>query len=66
MGDERGVQLHELPLVEIQSAHPHFGDDVYEALSAEASVARREVYGATGRAALEVQLKNARAAILQP
>jgi argininosuccinate lyase len=66
MGEDRGVQLHELPLAEIQSAHPHFGDDVYEPLSAEASVARREVYGATGRAALEVQLKNARAAILQP
>jgi argininosuccinate lyase len=40
-----------------------FGEDVVDALSAEQSVARRDVYGGTGPEALAVQLANARRAV---
>jgi argininosuccinate lyase len=59
MADEKGVELAELSLAEIRSAHAQFGADVFEALSAEASVARREVHGGTGAEAVRRQLAQA-------
>jgi len=59
LGDSRGVELTELALGDYEAAHPLFGDDVFDALGAAASVGRREVYGGTGREAVKVQLRNA-------
>ena len=65
MAEERGVELTALSMEDIRSAHSLFSDDVIDALSPEASVRRRDVYGATGPKALEQQIKNARAAVAE-
>lgn len=55
-----GLELHALPRSSFTSAHPAFGDDVYEALSASRSLARREVVGGTGPRAVAEQIAEAR------
>jgi argininosuccinate lyase len=63
--EETGTELHSLPFKSFAAAHPLFGHDVFEALSAAASVERRDVEGGTGPNALRDQLEAARAAIAQ-
>jgi argininosuccinate lyase len=55
--------LHALPLRSFTTAHPLFASDVFDALSALASVERREVDGGTGPQALKAQIAQARAAL---
>jgi argininosuccinate lyase len=63
--EETGVDLHALPMTTFEAAHPSFGSDVHEALSARASVARREVEGGTGPRAVRAQLEAAVASLTQ-
>jgi argininosuccinate lyase len=57
--EESGVELNELPMATFAAAHTAFGDDVHQALSARASVDRREVEGGTGPRAVRAQLEAA-------
>jgi argininosuccinate lyase len=61
--EETGIELHELPRSAFTAAHALFGDDVLEALSAQASVDRRSVPGGTAVSAVRAQLEAARAAL---
>ena len=61
--EEAGAELYELPLAAFARAHALFGADVFEALSARASVAHREAVGGTGPNAVREQLEAARAAL---
>jgi argininosuccinate lyase len=54
------VELHELPLSAFKAAHASFGDDVMDALSAQASVDRRSVPGGTAVTAVRSQLDAAK------
>lgn len=65
-GEGLGVELTALPFSSFQRAHPKFGQDVYEALSAVSSVTHREAEGGTGPAAVRAQIEAARAALLPP
>ncbi len=65
-GEERGVELSALPFSSFARAHAHFGEDVYDALSAANSVTHREVDGGTGPGAVRAQLEAARTALLPP
>ena len=58
-----GVELHSLPLRSFVAANARFSSDVFDALSAAASVERREVEGGTGPGALHAQLEAARATL---
>jgi argininosuccinate lyase len=58
-----GVELHALPLKSFTAAHSLFTSDVFDALSAVASVERREAEGGTGPQAVEAQLEQARATL---
>jgi argininosuccinate lyase len=57
------TELHLMPLAAFVDAHAAFGTDVFDALSADRSVERREVEGGTGPAAVRAQLAAARGAI---
>jgi argininosuccinate lyase len=57
---ETDVDLGALPASSFAKAHAAFGDDVSEALSATASVRRRDVPGGTGPTALRAQIEAAR------
>jgi len=61
--EERGSELHTLPLADFTSVHPSFGEDVFDALSAYRSVEQREVEGGTGPAAVRAQLEAAQRAL---
>ncbi|HEX5181089.1 MAG TPA: argininosuccinate lyase [Gemmatimonadaceae bacterium] len=61
--DERGVELHSLPLKSFLAAHALFAGDVFDALSPAASVERRDVEGGTGPNALREQIVGARLAL---
>lgn len=61
--EETGTELDQLPFTSFAAAHALFTADVYEALSAAASVARRDVPGATGPTAVQDQLSAARMAV---
>lgn len=61
-----GVEIHALPATSFAAAHQLFGSDVADALSAERSVAQRDVEGGTGPAAVRAQLEAARVALLPP
>ncbi len=61
-----GVEMQALPAASFSAAHQLFGDDVSDALSAERSVAQREVEGGTGPSAVRAQLDAARVALLPP
>ncbi len=54
--EEARVELHELPLSAFKAAHAQFGDDVLDALSAQASVDCRSVPGGTAVSAVRDQL----------
>ncbi len=62
--EEARIELHELPLSAFKAAHAMFGDDVLDALSAQASVDRRSVPGGTAVSAVREQLKAGRAALV--
>jgi argininosuccinate lyase len=57
--EEQGIELQALPLRAFLDAHPLFGTDVFDALSAQSSVAQREVAGGTGPRAVREQLEAA-------
>ncbi len=61
--EERGVELHGLPLKSFLTAHALFADDVFESLSPAASVERRDIEGGTGPNALREQMAAAHAAL---
>jgi argininosuccinate lyase len=61
--EETGTDLAALPYASFERAHALFGGDVRDALSPAASVARRDVDGATGPAAVRAQLAAARASL---
>jgi argininosuccinate lyase len=58
--EESGVELHALPYKSFKAAHASFGPDVFDALSAVASVERRETEGGTGPGAVRAQIESAR------
>jgi argininosuccinate lyase len=60
---ESETELDALPFTSFTSAHPAFGPDVKDALSAAASVARRDVPGGTGPKALRAQIEAAHASL---
>ncbi len=62
-GEEQRVELHSLPLSTFVEAHPAFERDVFDALSAPASVEQRDVAGGTGPRAVRAQLETAREAL---
>ena len=62
--EEAKVELSALPLVAFAAAHAAFGPDVLDALSARASVERREVEGGTGPRAVRAQLEAAVASLV--
>ncbi|HKO14763.1 MAG TPA: argininosuccinate lyase [Gemmatimonadaceae bacterium] len=61
--EESGLEMHSLPLATFVDAHPLFGQDVFDALSAYRSVEQREVEGGTGPAAVRTQLEAAQRAL---
>jgi argininosuccinate lyase len=63
--EQSGVELNALPQSAFTAAHGAFGNDAIEALSARASVARREVEGGTGPRAVRAQLEAATASLAQ-
>ena len=58
--EREGCELDALPKKSFAAAHPLFGDDVLDWLEPGRSVARREVPGGTGPAAVSAQLRSAR------
>jgi argininosuccinate lyase len=62
--EESGAELHALPFKTFKAAHSSFGADVFEALSAVASVERRETEGGTGPAAVRTQIESARKTLI--
>jgi len=63
--EESGVELNELSMATFEAAHRAFESDVREALSARASVDRREVEGGTGPRAVRAQLEAAVSSLAQ-
>ena len=63
--EQQGIELNALPLAAFTAAHRAFGDDVLDALSPQASVARREVDGGTGPRAVRAQLDAAVSSLSQ-
>jgi argininosuccinate lyase len=63
LAEQRGVELGQLTLKELQAIHPSFEEDVFAALSPQGSVARRDVAGGTGPTALAAQLLSAEKAL---
>jgi argininosuccinate lyase len=61
--EQAGVELDELPVAQVRAAHALFGEDVMDALGAEASLAMRNVDGGTGAEAVERQVEQARTAL---
>ncbi len=58
--EELNVELTGLPFSAFQQAHPQFERDVLEELTAEKSIAHREIAGGTGGQAVRAQLEAAR------
>jgi argininosuccinate lyase len=58
---ERGVRLEELPLPDLRVLSPLFGPDFRDAVSVEASLRARDVYGGTAPGAVAHALAEARA-----
>jgi argininosuccinate lyase len=63
---DRGVRLDALPLEELRALSPLFGPDFREAVSVEASLAARSVYGGTAPEAVARALREARALLEVP
>jgi argininosuccinate lyase len=62
---ERGCELAQLPLAELQKLAPGTGPDVLEALRPEGSVAARNHLGGTAPAQVTAQIERWRAALAQ-
>ena len=58
--EELNIELTGLPFSAFQMAHPQFERDVLEELTAEKSIAHREIAGGTGGHAVRAQLEAAR------
>lgn len=56
LATEKGVDLSELPLSELQAFNPHITDDVFEVLSLEGSLNARNTLGGTAPAQVRQQL----------
>jgi argininosuccinate lyase len=63
LAEEKGESLFTLTLEDYQAINPVFGPDLFGALSLEASVNRRNVYGGTACNAVVEQIKVAKAAL---
>ena len=63
--EERGVDLAELSLDEMQSAHPGIVAEVYQVLGVDNSVASRASYGGTAPAQVRAQIRRWREALEQ-
>jgi argininosuccinate lyase len=61
--EELGGEMSALPLSAFTAAHPLFAQDVFDSLSANRSVAHREIEGGTGPAAVRSQLEAAQRAL---
>ena len=61
--ESSGVDLNHMPFTTFAAAHPSFDHDVFDWLSPDASVARRNVTGGTGPDAVDEQIAAARSAI---
>ena len=57
---ERKIPLHELPLAAMQEVEPRIAQDVFTKLTVEASLARRNVFGATAPARVAEAIEEAR------
>ena len=57
---ERGLPLDQIPLADMQAIHPAFDADISAVFDFKAAVARREVPGATGPKAVQIQLQQAK------
>jgi argininosuccinate lyase len=66
LGLERGCPLQALPLADLRALSPLFGPDLVHAVSVEASLAARGVYGGTGPEAVGRALAEARALLEVP
>ncbi|MEL6530791.1 MAG: argininosuccinate lyase [Pseudomonadota bacterium] len=60
LAEERGVALDELPLADLQAIDARINDDVFNALSVDASVAARASYGGTAPEQVRLQVQAAR------
>ncbi len=63
--EEAGIELDALPVERFTAAHALFGADAREALSAEASLAARDIPGGTGPNAVAAQIVSAHACLAQ-
>lgn len=61
---EQKMSIDQLPLSELQAIHPVFAEDVASVFDFQASVARREVPGATGPKAVQIQLQQAKSLLV--
>ena len=61
--EETQLELHTLPLSAFAEAHPLFGQDVFDALSARQSVEARDLEGGTGPRAVHAQIEAAQRAL---
>lgn len=58
--DQMVCSLTELPLEEWEGIHPAFQEDLFKVFDIEHSLNAREVYGGTGRTAVQMQTRKAR------
>lgn len=63
LGEEKGIALSDLPLEDLRSLSPLFGEDVREVFDIRRALARRSVLGGTGPQALRRQLEAAKASL---
>ncbi|OCW58282.1 argininosuccinate lyase [Hoeflea olei] len=61
MAEERGCELAELPLADLQSINPAITEGIYDVLTVDASVASRQSYGGTAPAQVRSQIARWRA-----
>jgi argininosuccinate lyase len=59
----RGAELHELPLAELRAASPLIGEDVYDALTLDSTLASKSQTGGTAPARVAEALAAARASL---
>ena len=60
LGIEKGCELHDLSLTDLQGIAPEFGEDVYAALTLEATLDCHDVIGGTARARVAASIERAR------
>jgi argininosuccinate lyase len=63
LAESRGIALDQLPLADLQAIDARIGENVYAALSVDASVAARASYGGTAPAQVAAQVAAARAVL---